>query len=454
MIIQSSNLRFAGISSRREQEETNVQGSLTRGAPVQGNPVAIGSLFSVRENVRLDVAQSSYLYSRSQVTRADQPQQVQVHSREETLQSLVSHAFSRNIRVTSVAALASSASGGRLSPQGQPLASQVSASFSRSYRYEMQEQSALTIEGQLQLADNRTVDFVLHTRLDSSLQFQSASGQFIAAAVRTDPLIINLHGGAAQLTDTAFTFDIDGDGKNENVSFATGGSGFIAFDRNGDGKINDGSELFGTHSGDGFADLAALDEDGNGFLDENDSAFSKLKFYSRNENGKETLHNLRDVGVAAIGLQSAESPVHLRGNAGQELGVVRSTGVFVMDSGAVGTVQQVDLSRRNREEETAFAADFDSAQVTGNAVPTDPRLQKMEEALQKLNQVREEFMARLNNLQDPDKSEDGKSLLELLVDQLKEFVQGIDEEDKSNGPRADHGQPRPGQSLEAGYTEP
>ena len=46
------------------------------------------------------------------------------------------------------------------------------------------------------------------------------------------------------------------------------GSGFLALDKNGNGKIDDGSELFGTKSGDGFADLAEYDSDGNGWIDE------------------------------------------------------------------------------------------------------------------------------------------------------------------------------------------
>lgn len=439
MIIQSSNLRFSGSNARREREETSVQAGATRGAPVQGNPTSVTHLLSARENARLDVTQSSYLYSRSQVTRADQPQQVQVHSREEALQSLVSHAFSREIRITGTTALSSSATSGRLSPQGQPLASQVTASLSRSYRYEMEEQSVMTIEGQLQLTDSRTVDFVLHTRIDSRLQFQSGSGAFAGAAVRTDPLILNLHGGAAQLTDTAFSFDIDGDGTRENVSFATGGSGFIAFDRNGDGKINDGSELFGSRSGDGFADLAQLDEDGNGFLDENDRAFSQLKFYSRDESGRETLQNLRDVGVSAIGLQSAETPVHLRGNAGQELGLVRSTGVFVMADGNVGTVQQVDLANRDLKAETDFAADFGNAQVapgTGNpSAVEDPRLQDIREAMQKLEEIYADFMARLQNTQEEQGKPD-KSLLERLVEQLQEQI-ALQAEKKAEAEKAE-----------------
>ena len=60
-------------------------------------------------------------------------------------------------------------------------------------------------------------------------------------------------------------------------------------DRNGDGKINDGSELFGTKSGDGFKDLASYDADGNGWIDENDAIFSQLKIWTKDEDGKDKL---------------------------------------------------------------------------------------------------------------------------------------------------------------------
>ncbi len=426
MIINSANLRFAGSSVSREREELTVQGGINRsGGSTTRTPVALQAIYSSQENVLLRSGQSSYLYSRSQVSRADQPQCVQVQTREETLQSLVSHAFSRNVRITAMAALGSSASEGRLSPQGQPIATRVTATLNRAYRYESEQQSTLTIEGNLQLADNRNVDFVVHTRMDSSLQFQSGSGQFASTAVRTDPLIINLHGGAAQLTDTAFSFDIDGDGSRESVSFATGGSGFIAFDRNGDNRINDGSELFGSRSGDGFADLAQHDDDGNGFIDSNDAIFAQLKFYSRNEDGSETLQSLGSAGVAAIGLQNADSPALIRGSAAQELGSVRSTGVFVMESGAVGTVQQVDLASRDVDAEEAFAADFDNAQIIApaDAPALTPQQQETERMLQKLQSMQADFMARLDAMQNPDEEDSGKSLLELLVDRLQDYLQ-------------------------------
>lgn len=47
------------------------------------------------------------------------------------------------------------------------------------------------------------------------------------------------------MTSQRFKFDLNADGQNEDINFATNGSGYLALDRNGDGRINNGSELFG-----------------------------------------------------------------------------------------------------------------------------------------------------------------------------------------------------------------
>jgi hypothetical protein len=78
------------------------------------------------------------------------------------------------------------------------------------------------------------------------------------AARKTDPLVLNFAGTAAQLTDQRFSFDLNADGSDEQINFVTPGSGFLVFDRNQDGKVNNGSELFGPTTGDGFQELAAL----------------------------------------------------------------------------------------------------------------------------------------------------------------------------------------------------
>lgn len=62
------------------------------------------------------------------------------------------------------------------------------------------------------------------------------------ARKKQDPLVLNFSGTATQLTGQRFKFDLNSDGKSEDINMVTGGSGFLALDRNGDGKINNGSE--------------------------------------------------------------------------------------------------------------------------------------------------------------------------------------------------------------------
>jgi hypothetical protein len=167
----------------------------------------------------------------------------------------------------------------------------------------------------------------------------------IASVKMCDPLVINLDTDVAQLSDQKFYFDIDADGEMDEISQLDGRSGYLALDQNGDGVINDGSELFGTASGDGFADLAQYDEDGNGWIDENDAVWSKLQIWCKDENGQDVLYRLADKGVGAICLQKASTDFTLQGAEGQTNGAIRSTGIFLYENGNVGTVQHVDVAK-------------------------------------------------------------------------------------------------------------
>jgi hypothetical protein len=77
-------------------------------------------------------------------------------------------------------------------------------------------------------------------------------------AMLVDPLVINFSGTAAQLIDQTFAFDLDADGQEEEVPLVAGGSGVLVFDRNQDGKVNDGTELFGPTTGNAFTNLAKI----------------------------------------------------------------------------------------------------------------------------------------------------------------------------------------------------
>ena len=158
-----------------------------------------------------------------------------------------------------------------------------------------------------------------------------------------DPLVINFDGTAAELTSDRFTFDLDADGRTDQIAMLAPGSAYLAFDKNGDGVINDGTELFGPSTGDGFGELADYDDDGNGWIDEGDDIFRGLRLWSQRPDGTSRLVGLGAAGVGAIYLGHAQTEFQLRDEENQALGQVTDTGIFLHEDGRVGTVQELDL---------------------------------------------------------------------------------------------------------------
>lgn len=198
--------------------------------------------------------------------------------------------------------------------------------------------------GQVRTADGRSINFNIEFSMSRAFteKFNSIS---VEEMIVCDPLIINLNDNNVSVTDQKYRFDLDADGKEEEISFAGKGSGFLALDKNHDGRINDGTELFGTKSGDGFGDLAAYDEDGNGWIDENDSVYNDLKVWMKDDEGNDRLVSIKKADVGAIYLGSAETQFNLNNEENKTNGVLRKTGVFLHESdGRVGTVSHVDLT--------------------------------------------------------------------------------------------------------------
>ncbi|MBW7903712.1 MAG: VCBS repeat-containing protein [Rhodocyclaceae bacterium] len=212
--------------------------------------------------------------------------------------------------------------------------------------YSEVEQTAFSASGTVRTADGKEIAFTLELSMSRSYYEESNVSLRLGDAARRqkDPLILDFAGSAGQLSDQRFSFDIDADGKADSINRLAPGTGFLALDRNGDGRINDGSELFGTKSGDGFADLAAHDDDGNGWIDEADAIYAQLRVWTPDADGGGALRTLQEADVGAIGLARVDTPFAIRGAGNESLGQVRSSGIFLRESGGAGTIQQVDLS--------------------------------------------------------------------------------------------------------------
>lgn len=231
--------------------------------------------------------------------------------------------------------------------EGTNLAMQAEGgSYTRESFYSETETTSFSTMGTVVTADGRTIDFKMSVSMSRSFTQYASTHLNFGAPLMTDPLVINLDDNIASVSDQKFYFDLDADGHDEYISILNAGSGYLALDKNKDGVINNGSELFGTTSGDGFADLAQYDEDHNGWIDENDSIFDSLMIWQRNEDGTDRLCGIGMAGVGAIYLGSADTPFSLKSGTDNHTNAqIQKTGLFLYENGNVGTIQHLNLAR-------------------------------------------------------------------------------------------------------------
>lgn len=213
------------------------------------------------------------------------------------------------------------------------------------YVHTQEEYTAFSAQGVAKTEDGRELSFGVN--ISMTRQFTEAMGiTQIRPANLIDPLVINVGKGVTEISEQTFTFDLDADGMEDEIKSIAPGSGFLAYDRNGDGIINDGRELFGAKSGNGFKELAEFDSDNNNWIDESDAIYEKLRVWCRDEEGKDTLMTLKEADVGAIFLGNAETKFTSQGMDFAVNAQFRSSGIFLKEStGEAGAVHQIDLAK-------------------------------------------------------------------------------------------------------------
>jgi hypothetical protein len=147
------------------------------------------------------------------------------------------------------------------------------------------------------------------------------------AAITTDqvphlamgsPIILDMNGDGVKTLNisSGVKFDLYADGEAINTGWVSSGDGLLVLDRNHDGQIKDGSELFGSatqlangqRAVDGYQALRELDSNSDGVIDSQDAAFADLKVWvdgnSDGVNGEGELHSLSSLGIASINAQA------------------------------------------------------------------------------------------------------------------------------------------------------
>lgn len=212
--------------------------------------------------------------------------------------------------------------------------------------YSEMEQTSYSVGGSVVNANGTKLDFNLSFSMSRSFSETITQITDFTQIQMMDPLVINLNSNVASLSDQKFEFDLDSDGILDSISMLNSGSGFLALDKDNSGSIENGTELFGTKSGDGFADLLAYDKDENGWIDEADEVWNKLLIWTKDEAGNDKLYTLKESGIGAICLQNASTDFSLNSLKSNAVnGMIRSTGVFLYENGNVGTIQHIDVAK-------------------------------------------------------------------------------------------------------------
>jgi len=196
--------------------------------------------------------------------------------------------------------------------------------------------------GVVKSSDGREVEFDLNLHM-SREKYEYKSIDISASQALIDPIVIQTDHIPPGLSDKKIQFDLDLDGTLDEMSVPRAGSGFLVFDRNENGKIDDGSELFGPSTGHGFSELKTLDSDGNGWLDENDLTFENLQIWSMNETGEMELTGLIEADVGAIYLSSVSTEFQLSDSSFEQNGQLKESSIYMKESGGVSSIHEVDI---------------------------------------------------------------------------------------------------------------
>jgi len=202
--------------------------------------------------------------------------------------------------------------------------------MSSSYSLNEEQSLAFHSSGRVATEDGREIDFSLNLQFHREFSL-TQSTSFRAGDKLSDPLVISLD-GSAPIGEGKFAFDLIRGGEMESISNLSANTGFLTIDKNNDGKVTDGSELFGPQSGDGFTELSRYDGDRNGWIDENDSVFKSLKLWIKTAESDQTI-TLAEAGIGALSLHAVDTSFDFKDSSNTTLAQLQKTSVALSESG-------------------------------------------------------------------------------------------------------------------------
>ncbi len=171
----------------------------------------------------------------------------------------------------------------------------------------------------------------------------STSAMNVSAIQLKDPLLVQfgskpLGGLNGQYVD----IDINQDNQTDKLPLFSGDVGYLVFDRNNNGIVDNGSELFGPQTGNGFGELKQLDSNGNNLIDPDDEHYEQLFIWQPNEDSFD-LTPLTSTDIHSISLNKIVTPFEFYDNENQLKARLTSSSIAVTENGQARGVHQIDI---------------------------------------------------------------------------------------------------------------
>ncbi|WP_416762636.1 calcium-binding protein [Roseateles sp. So40a] len=194
--------------------------------------------------------------------------------------------------------------------------------------------------------------------------------RFASAKKILSPIVLDLDGNGIATSDAddgEAHFDHDGNGARERTGWVRGNDALLVLDRNGDGRIDSGRELFGNQTklangqlaANGYEALAELDKNNDGRIDQADDAYAALRLWLDDGDGTlegGELKTLAEAGVRSISTEYLAADI--RDEHGNR---IRQVGTFERADGSTGGAAdvwfRVDPARGQAPEEVPVSAD-------------------------------------------------------------------------------------------------
>ena len=227
-------------------------------------------------------------------------------------------------------------------------------------------------------------------RFDERVRERYVTATTTRPPVRRDPLAIDLDGDGIETVGAGSNpvlFDHNADGIRTGTGWVKGDDAWLVLDRNGNGLIDSGRELFGVdtvvsgtagveavYAADGFEALRTLDSNGDKVFDSQDAAFLQVRLWQDlNQDGisqSTELFSLGQKGIVSIALNPTATSINLgNGNLVSGTAIVKRTGGGTTLAQAVGVSMDTTAANLNLTNNPFYRTFTDPIALTSAALP-------------------------------------------------------------------------------------